>query len=124
MTTWKEHIFQWQPYQPHCHCWASSGDMIYVGCLHGEILSFEVKQPYPKFDYTQEKPLVTVECKLLYVIAQEERFVEICLGQNHLVVIGASGSCYRLGFPVKVKKIKPIEVTPKKKEGQKRVKSQ
>lgn len=121
MTTWKEHILQWQPYRPHCHCWASSGDIIYVGCMRGEILSFEVKRPYPKFDNTQEKPLIMVDCKLLFVITQMEQIIELCLGENHLVAIGTSGSCYWLAFPMRVKKVKPVEVAPKKKGRQKKV---
>lgn len=124
MTTWKEHIFQNELYEPHCHCWASSGDIIYVGCLHGEILSFDVKQPYPKFDNTQEKPVVPVECKLLFVIPQEEQIVELCLGENHVVAIGTSGTCYWLGFPMRVKKVKPIEVASKKKGRQKKAAKQ
>jgi len=104
-----------QPYKPHCHCWASNGDIIYVGCMNGEILSFDVKQPYPKFDNIQEKPLIMSECKLLFEIVEAKQIIEICLGQNHLVAIGIKGSCYWLGIPINVKKVRPVEVTSKKK---------
>lgn len=59
--------------------------------------------------------MVPVESKLLFVIEQREEIVELCLGTNHLVVVGTSGRCYWLGFPIKMKKVKIVEVVSKKK---------
>jgi hypothetical protein len=115
VTTWKEHILHCQTYRPHCHCWASNGEVIYAGCMDGEVLSFDVNKPYPKHDTTEDKAHIWVECQLLLVIGQHEQVADLCLGQNHMVVIGANGSCYWLGFPIRVKKIKPVEVASKKK---------
>lgn len=83
--------------------------------MDGEVLSFDVNKPYPKHDINEDRAHVPVECKLLIIIEQHKKIVDLCVGQNHIVVIGINGSCYWLGLPIRVKKIKPIEVATKKK---------
>ena len=83
--------------------------------MDGEVLSFDVIQPYPKHDITYDKAKVPIECKLLFVIENRQQIVGVSLGENHAVIVGANGNCYWLGFPIRVKKIKPIEVASKKK---------
>jgi hypothetical protein len=107
--TWTERTLRCKPYQPHCHAWAPAGDIIYAGCVGGEVLSFEVGGPLSKLG--SPEALGAADGKLLITVDKPEKIVGLCIGENHMVVVGISGSCYWLGFPVRVVKEKPVEVT-------------
>ncbi|CAK9866751.1 unnamed protein product [Sphagnum jensenii] len=117
------------PHQPYAHAWASTGEILYVGCVEGQVLSFNVEDLpslpaavpkanpqtglMPENNQAAAKAAVvdtTPDFKLLITLSSAEKIVGLCVGQNHMVIVGISGCCHWLGFPVKVKKAKAVEV--------------
>jgi hypothetical protein len=117
------------PHQPYAHAWASTGETLYVGCVEGQVLSFNVEDLpslpaavpkanpqtglMPENNQAAAKAAVvdtTPEFKLLITLSSAEKIVGLCVGQNHMVIVGISGCCHWLGFLVKVKKAKAVDV--------------
>jgi hypothetical protein len=105
-----------RPYEPHCHVWSEDGKTIYVGCLKGEVLSYDATsapqvsstdgdEPEQTFfeqlvegnfriskdTDTYSGPGSNDKWQLLGSSQTMEKITSICLGELHLVTVDVEG---------------------------------
>ncbi|KAI5065904.1 hypothetical protein GOP47_0018528 [Adiantum capillus-veneris] len=113
-----------RPYQPHCHSWSEDGQRVYIGCLKGEVLMFDLAFT-PALEAVEDdksersfRELVEDDLRVLIsgnlsspesswgdgwqvlrVSQTMERVASICTGELHVVIAEAGGRVCWLSLP-------------------------
>ncbi|MCO5566370.1 hypothetical protein L7F22_020047 [Adiantum nelumboides] len=112
-----------RPYEPHCHAWSEDGQRVYIGCLKGEVLVFDLAR-VPTLEAVEDDKsersfqLIDGNLKTLFsgnpsssesrggdgwqvlkVSQTMEKVSTICIGELHVVIAEAGGRVCWLSLP-------------------------